>query len=157
MIFGPSDRPLCTKSLSKGANLAVGKRAKVSSECYKKNPTNKDYLTDGDNRRNGHGDRNYWHSCRDNRPNAEIQFKEQCVRGVKIWSRADCCSHQMKGVAAEVWTGAKWERCGGTSTDVGRKNSFSFDCAIVGSKARIIKYANNAWITTSEMEVFGAK
>ena len=74
--------PSCSTSLAvdHGSNIALGKSAKVSSECYKKNPTNKGYLTDGDNRRKGHGDRNYWHSCRDNHPNAEVSFSKKCIR-----------------------------------------------------------------------------
>ena len=151
------DPPKCDSSMSVGStNLAKGLIAKVSSECYKRNPTNKGYLTDGDNRKKGRGDKKYWHSCKEKNPNAEVEFAETCVREVKIWSRADCCSHQMKGVVAEIWSNGKWERCGGKSKNVGKKKSFSFKCAISGTKARIIKYGNRKWITTSEMEVYGA-
>eukprot|EP00435_Cladocopium_sp_Y103_P056046 s2293_g18.t1 len=156
-VFGPDIKPKCDSSMSVNRkNLARGLRAKVSSECYKRNPTNKGYLTDGDNRKRGHGDKKYWHSCRQNNPNAEVAFAEKCIREVKIWSRADCCSHQMQGVVAEIWSDGKWKRCGGKSNNVGKRRSYTFKCAIVGSKARIIKKKTNAWITTSEMEVFAA-
>ena len=48
--------------------------------------SNKGYLTDGDNRKGGHGDKKYWHSCREKNPNAEVAFAEKCIREVKIWS-----------------------------------------------------------------------
>ena len=151
--------PTCDDSLAidMSRNLVEGVVPKVSSECYKRNPTNKGYLTDGDTRARGRGDKKYWHSCRENKPNAEVSFPLKCIREVKIWSRADCCSHQMKGVVAEVWSDGKWKRCGGTSNNVGRRKAYSFKCAIAGTKARIIKHKNNAWITTSEMEIFEAK
>eukprot|EP00435_Cladocopium_sp_Y103_P053545 s2293_g17.t1 len=150
--------PTCDDSLAidMSRNLVEGVVPKVSSECYKRNPTNKGYLTDGDTRARGRGDRKYWHSCRDNKPNAEVSFPLKCVREVKIWSRADCCAHQMQGVVAEVWSDGKWKRCGGTSGNVGTKNFYSFKCAMYGTKVRIIKHKNNAWITTSELQVFGA-
>ena len=156
-VYPGVEAPQCDASMGVGNNIAKGLIATVSSECYKRNPTNKGYLTDGDNRKSGSGDKKYWHSCKEKNPRAEVEFAETCVRKVKIWSRADCCSHQMKDVVAEIWSGGEWKRCGGKSNDVGKKNSFSFNCAIVGTKARIIKYQNNAWITTSEMEVFAAK
>ena len=141
-------------------NLARGKRAKVSSECFKRNPTNKGYLTDGDNRKRGHGDKKYWHSCKDRNPRAQVEVGKKCIREVKIWTRADCCSHQMQGVTAEVYSHGKWKRCGGVSNNVGRRKAYTFKCAIVGTHARIIKRTRGnrkAWITTSEMEVFAAK
>ena len=160
-VFGPQVGPVepkCDGSMSiSKKNLALGKKAKVSSECYKRNPTNKGYLTDGDNRVRGRRDRKYWHSCAERNPNAVVEFPSQCVREVKIWSRADCCSGQMQGVMAEIWSGGQWKRCGGISNNVGRKRAYSFKCSIVGTQARIIKKTNRGWITTSEMEVFGAE
>ena len=41
---------------------------------------NKGYLTDGDNCKGGHGDKKYWHSCREKNPNAEVAFAEKCIR-----------------------------------------------------------------------------
>eukprot|EP00438_Fugacium_kawagutii_P020930 Skav211821 [mRNA] locus=scaffold305:588672:591319:- [translate_table: standard] len=163
LTTGGNKQKLCTlgcddtMAIDASINLVEGITPTVSSECYKRNPTNKGYLTDGDTRQSGSGDKQYWHSCKDNKPNAEVAFPRKCIREVKIWSRADCCSHQMKGVTAEVWSDGAWKRCGGTSTDVGTKNFYSFKCAISGTKVRIIKNENSAWITTSELQVFGAR
>jgi hypothetical protein len=104
--------------------------------------SNKGYLTDGDNRKGGHGDKKYWHSCREKNPNAEVAFAEKCIREVKIWS--------------DLVVDGKWKRCSGKSNNVGTRNSYTFKRAIVGTKARIIKKKRKAWITTSEMEVFAA-
>ncbi|CAJ1332268.1 unnamed protein product, partial [Effrenium voratum] len=153
-VFPKSIAPSCdaTMAIDTSRNLAAGVSPTVSSECYKNNPCGKQYLTDGNTRATGTGDRQYWHACKEANPYAEVVFAQACVREIKIWSRADCCSAQMQGAVAEVWSDGSWKQCGGTSTDVGIKKAFSFKCALVGTKARVIKHTARGWITISELQ-----
>ena len=73
------------------------------------------------------------------------------ARKINIWSRCDCCGHQMKDAIAEVLTAGGWVRCGGTSTDVGTQKAFTFECAAQGTAVRVKK---SGTLTISEVEVF---
>ncbi|CAE7719338.1 ADS3 [Symbiodinium sp. CCMP2592] len=146
--------PPCLETSAIGAtNIALDRDPVVSSECYTSHNLRKGDLTDGDTRTHSTATTEFWHSCNGETESAKVVLgQETCVREVKIFSRPDRSSFQSAGVNAEVLVNGQWQQCGGTSTDVGVRNFFTFQCALLGTEVRIIRHGTGA-ISVSEMEV----
>jgi len=141
-------------------NFALARRGSATSECFKNKPAGVSFLTDGDDHHTSPKGNKYWAACKEKK-NASATVKlsnSQCIRQVRIWSRGDCCGSGSNGIIAEVKTGVVWQKCGETSKEMGRQQSWTFECAIKGSAVRIRKEESDTeQMSASELEVYVAE
>lgn len=144
--------PFCMPGdIDTGSNLALERTPSVTSDCSQISGSSKAFMTDGELPSNK---KKYWRSCKENNPAATVTFAESsCVRQVKIWARNQGYGTGA-GIQAMVLRGSNWTQCGSDAPAIGKGETHTFECNLIGTKIRLKRECNSCRMHIREMKVF---
>lgn len=144
--------PFCMPGdIDTGSNLALERTPSVTSDCSQVGSSSKAFMTDGELPGNV---KKYWRSCKETNPAATVTLADSsCVRQVKIWTR-DQGFGTAAGIRAMVLRGSDWTQCGSNAPAIGKGESHTFECNLIGTKIRLKRECNNCRMHIREMKVF---